>query len=83
MLYRATVVLQLDVASLGCSAVIGLPPFVSCDTSEDEESEVDDPANLGVSNSVMSCLYRDFACRCTYNIRVRNTLAAISIFPRV
>jgi len=43
MLLWATVILQLDVASLGLRSLGLLSPFVNGDAIHDEENEVDNP----------------------------------------
>ncbi len=43
MLFWATVILQLNVASLGLSTLGLLSPFVNGDAVHDEEDEVDNP----------------------------------------
>lgn len=80
MLFWATMVLQLNVASLGLRTLSLLSPFVSGDAVHDEEDEVGHP--IATDQYPASSLFSSKGA-VTYSISAKNTLAAISTFPIV
>ena len=87
VLFWAAVVSRLVVTSFSRSGLfVGLSPFVGRDAGEDEEGEVDESGLMLAiyhSSSNRRQFIRSSRKLYTHNIKAKNTLAAISIFPKV